>query len=113
MQDIILLQQQAAKAISEASNFTALEAIRIDYLGKKGQLTELLKGLSALSPADRPKVGQLVNEAKRQISSLIEEKILQLKEEQLQAKLSAECLDVSLPGRNYKVGSLHPVSQVK
>ncbi|MDI9818436.1 MULTISPECIES: phenylalanine--tRNA ligase subunit alpha [unclassified Legionella] len=113
MQDIILLQQQAAAAIAQAQDMAALEAIRVDYLGKKGQLTEILKGLAGLSPEEKPKVGQLVNKAKRDISTLIEEKLLQLKEAHLQEKLNAERIDVTLPGRAGKQGSLHPVTQVK
>lgn len=113
MQDIILLQQQAAEAIAKAQEISVLEAIRVDYLGKKGQLTEILKGLASLSPEEKPKVGQLVNQAKREISTLIEEKMLQLKEAQLQRKLDAERIDVTLPGRDSKSGSLHPVTQVK
>ncbi|KTC85135.1 phenylalanine--tRNA ligase subunit alpha [Legionella brunensis] len=113
MQDIILLQQQAADAIAQAKDIPALEAIRVDYLGKKGQLTEILKGLAGLSAEEKPKAGQLVNQAKREISTLIEEKMLQLKETQLQKKLDAERIDVSLPGRDNKCGSLHPVTQVK
>lgn len=113
MQDIIQLQQQAAAAIAQAEDIMALEAIRVDYLGKKGRLTEILKGLSGLSAEDKPKVGQFVNQAKREISTLIEDKMLQLKEIQLQKKLADERIDVTLPGRNPKIGSLHPVTQVK
>lgn len=113
MQDITLLQQKAAKAIADANDLSALEAIRVDYLGKKGQLTEILKGLAGLSAEERPKVGQFVNQAKREISSLIEEKMLKIKEAQLLEKLSAEQIDVTLPGRHSKHGSLHPVTQVK
>ncbi|HHF7345630.1 TPA: phenylalanine--tRNA ligase subunit alpha [Legionella feeleii] len=113
MQDIIALQQQAADAIAQAEDVTALESIRVDYLGKKGQLTEILKGLANLSAEEKPKVGQLVNLAKREISLLIEEKMLHLKEAQLQRKLAAERIDVTLPGRTNQHGSLHPVTQVK
>lgn len=113
MQDIILLQQQAANAIAQAQDIAALEAIRVDYLGKKGQLTEILKGLSSLSAEEKPKVGQLVNQVKRDISALIDDKMSQLKELELEKKLAGERIDVTLPGRNLKAGSLHPVTQVK
>lgn len=113
MQDIILLQQQAADAINQAQDITGLEAIRVDYLGKKGHLTEILKGLSSLSAEEKPKVGQLVNIAKREISMLIEDKMELLKEQELAKKLAAEYIDVSLPGRERKAGTLHPVTQVK
>jgi phenylalanyl-tRNA synthetase alpha chain len=113
MQDITELQQQAAAAINSANDLNTLDAIRVDYLGKKGRLTELLKNLANLSPEEKPKAGQLVNMAKRDISALIEEKMRHLKELQLQAKLASERIDVTLPGRQLKGGSLHPVSQVK
>jgi len=113
MQNITELQQQAATAINAAQDIKVLEAIRIDYLGKKGRLTEILKTLANLSAEEKPKVGQLINLAKRDISVLIEEKMLHLKELQLQKKLAAERIDVTLPGRQLKKGSLHPVSQVK
>lgn len=113
MQDIIELQRQASVAINEANDVTALETIRVDYLGKKGRLTEILKSLSGLSAEEKPKVGQLVNQAKREISSLIEEKMLSLKTLMMEKKLSAERIDVTLPGRNPQYGSLHPVTQIK
>lgn len=113
MQDIVDLQRRAAGAVSAAEDVNALDAIRVDYLGKKGLLTEILKGLVHLSVEERPKAGQLVNLAKRDISMLIEEKLLALKESNLQKKLVAERIDVTLPGRQAKYGSLHPVTQVR
>ena len=113
MQDITKLQQLAADAINAAEDITALETIRVDYLGKKGRLTEILKNLANLSAEEKPKVGQLVNLAKHEISSLIEHKMQQLKERQLQEKLAAERIDITLPGRQSKSGSLHPITQVR
>jgi phenylalanyl-tRNA synthetase alpha chain len=113
MQDITILQQEALTAIEQASNVTVLEAIRVDFLGKKGKLTELLKGLVHLSAEDKPKMGQLVHLVKREISAGIEHKLLQLKDDALQRRLVEEHIDVTLTGRNIRPGSLHPVSQVK
>ena len=113
MQDIITLQQQGFAAIDDASSIAALEAIRVDFLGKKGRLTDILKGLVHLSAEDKPKMGQWVNQAKRDLTARIDEKMLQLKEEMLEAKLTHERLDVTLPGRENKTGSLHPVTQVR
>lgn len=107
------IQEQASEAIKQATDIVALEQIRVDFLGKKGKLTELLKGLANLSAEEKPKVGQLVNQAKQGISALIETKMIELKEKQLLAKLAAEQIDVTLPGRNHSTGSLHPVTQVK
>ncbi|MDP3705688.1 MAG: phenylalanine--tRNA ligase subunit alpha [Legionellaceae bacterium] len=113
MHDITLLQEQAFSAIEQAQDVVTLESIRVDFLGKKGKLTDILKNLVHLSAADKPRVGQLVNQTKRDISERIETKMLQLKEEQLQIKLAAERIDVTLPGRNNQAGSIHPVSQMK
>ncbi|KTD49878.1 phenylalanyl-tRNA synthetase, alpha subunit [Legionella rubrilucens] len=113
MQDIIELQQHASEAIRQAQDINALEGIRVDYLGKKGRLTEILKGLAALPPEEKPRVGQLVNQAKQAISALIEDKMLALKEDLLQKKLESERIDITLKGRQPKYGSQHPVTQVK
>ena len=113
MQEIITLQQEGFKAIDEASNIAALDAIRVDFLGKKGRLTDILKGLVHLSAEDKPKMGQWVNQAKRDLTVRIDEKMLQLKEALLEEKLTHERIDVTLPGRENKTGSLHPVTQVR
>ncbi|MBN9230183.1 MAG: phenylalanine--tRNA ligase subunit alpha [Legionella sp. 40-6] len=113
MQDIITIQEQASDAIKNAHDITELEVIRVEFLGKKGRLTEVLKGLAHLPAEEKPKVGQWVNQAKREISLLLEEKMLQFKEVALSAKLAQQRIDISLPGRRNKNGSLHPVTQVK
>ncbi len=113
MQDIITIQEKASAAINQATDVAELESLRVDYLGKKGQLTDILKSLADLPAEERPKVGQLVNQAKRALATQIEEKMELLKEKQLEQKLQAETIDVTLPGRNSQSGSLHPVTQVK
>lgn len=113
MHDPVFLQQQAFSAIEQAQDINTLEAIRIDYLGKKGRLTDILKNVVNLPAHEKPLMGQLVNQAKRAISEKIESRLLQLKEQLLQEKLVAEQIDVSLPGRHSKTGTLHPVTQVK
>lgn len=113
MQDLISLQQHAFAAIEQAQDINTLEAIRVDYLGKKGRLTDILKNLVNLPVEEKPKAGQLVNQVKRELAEKIEHKTLQLKEQLLQQKLAEEHIDVSLPGRNNQTGSLHPVTQVK
>ena len=113
MQDLTSLQQDALAAIAIAQDIQTLDAIRVDFLGKKGRLTVILKTLVHLSAEEKQRVGQLVNQAKRDISEQIEQKMLELNEQQLQKKLANEHIDVSLPGRNHQAGSLHPVTQVK
>lgn len=110
---ITTLQNEALQAIAEAPNLDALDAVRVDFLGKKGKLTDILKGVSSLPVAEKPRVGQAVNQAKRAIQAVLDEKLEQLKFEQLQVKLASERLDVTLPGRQTTRGSLHPVTQVR
>ncbi|WP_115332584.1 phenylalanine--tRNA ligase subunit alpha [Legionella busanensis] len=113
MQHITDLQLQAIEAIEQAQDINTLEAIRVDYLGKKGKLTEILKSLVKLSVEERPKVGQLVNQAKQTVNTHIENKLQHLKELQLKEKLSAEQIDVTLTGRQNKYGATHPITQVR
>jgi phenylalanyl-tRNA synthetase alpha chain len=113
MQDINALQKEATAEIDAANEIRQLEDIRVNYLGKKGKLTDILKGLANLSAAEKPKVGQQVNQVKRELSQQIEEKLLLLKERQLQERLAKEKIDVTLPGRNHQSGTIHPVTQVK
>lgn len=113
MQDITILKQQALDAIAKADNMADLDAIRIEYLGKKGLLTDILKSLATLSAEEKPKMGQLINQVKRDVAEHIELKLLALKERQMEQKLSSERIDVTLPGRTKQAGSIHPVTQVK
>lgn len=113
MQELSELQRTAHDAIARAETLSMLEVIRVDYLGKKGRLTELLKGLAGLTAEEKPLVGQQVNQAKRDIMARIDEKKIELKEHELETKIASEHLDVTLPGRNTQAGTLHPVTQVK
>lgn len=113
MQNLTELQKQALAAIDEANEVTLLEAIRVEYLGKKGKLTDILKNLVHLSAEVKPKMGQLVNQMKRDISTAIEQKMQVIKECALLSRLETELIDVTLPGRYKATGSLHPVTQVK
>ena len=107
------LKINAFKAIEAVCDLTALQAIRVDFLGKKGSLTEVLKQVVHLSAAEKPLIGQAVNVAKRDINERIETKFVALKEQQLTAKIHAEKIDVTLDGRKTKSGSRHPVAQIK
>ncbi len=113
MQNMLNLQDAAFEAINAADDLATLETIKVDYLGKKGQLTDVLKNLVHLSPEEKPRVGQLANQVKRAIGERIDEKTLVLKDILLQQKLTVNTLDVTLPGRLAETGSRHPVTQVK
>ncbi|MFN7684305.1 MAG: phenylalanine--tRNA ligase subunit alpha [Oligoflexia bacterium] len=107
------LDQEGSRAldlIQKATDLKQLEELRVAVLGKKGSLSEVLKGLGALSPADRPKVGASANAWKSKIEQAIESRKTLLEEAALQARLGAERIDVSLPARVPHTGSLHPIT---
>lgn len=103
--------EQAESAIAAADSPTALDEVRVEYMGKKGQLTELLKGLGKLDPSERREAGQKINEAKQQVQTSINARKELLKAAELAQKLEAESIDVTLPGRHSAVGGVHPVTQ--
>lgn len=101
----------AKKSIASAIDLKALEDSRVLFLGKKGELTDLLKGLGKLSKEERPVMGEAINEAKVKIQNLIESRKEELEEVALQRRLLEERIDVTLPGRNIEKGGLHPITQ--
>jgi len=111
MQGLNEIQQQALNAIIAAENAKELDQLRVDFLGKKGQLTELLKGLGKLEPTERPKAGAAINQAKQEVQKAIAERSSAIESEALEKKLSSEAIDVTLPGRGEPLGGLHPVSR--
>lgn len=108
LQDII---SQAQAAVSEVNELSKLDELRVHYLGKKGQLTEMMKTLGKLSAEERPKAGQIINEAKQTVQSLLNAKKKELDDAKLAQKLAEESIDVTLPGRDADLGSLHPVTR--
>jgi phenylalanyl-tRNA synthetase alpha chain len=105
------ITKQAEGDIAAATELAALEALRVEYLGKKGQLTGLLKGLGALSAEERPAAGAKINEVKQRLTALINERKQGLEAEVLNQKLAQETIDVTLPGRGQAMGGLHPVTR--
>lgn len=103
----------ATQLIAASDHADAVQALRVKFLGKKGELTALLKNLGALSAEDRPKAGQLINEAKQEVQSLLNAQEVKLKANALKEQLSKEKIDVTLPGRGQSVANLHPVTRVK
>ena len=110
MQEKLLAIKEAAfNEISAAENSGALEEIRVKYLGKKGELTTILRGMGSLSPEERPVVGKLVNEAKSEVEEKLEEAVKKIKEREKNAKLASEVIDISLPGKRNVIGKRHPL----
>ena len=102
---------QAKSQIDAAEDAATLDQVRVEFMGKKGKLTDLLKGLGKLSNEERPAAGQKINQAKQVIQQAISAKGEHLRTEELNKKLSEEAVDVTLPGRTEKPGNLHPVSR--
>ena len=106
------IQVAAVSALENAKQKAELEELRIQYLGKKGELTAIMKGMGQLSAEERPVVGQLANEVRGKIEKLIEEKMTALEAEAANAKIKAETIDVTMPGRTVKRGKKHPLTTV-
>jgi len=109
--DLDKILKEAEVAIGAAIDERTLDEVRVRFLGKKGELTALLKSLGQLDPAKRPKAGAAINEAKTSVQTLLGAKKKSLSSEQLAASLTAETVDVTLPGRGQSLGGLHPVTQ--
>lgn len=109
--DLKNLSEDALGKIHAADSLEALDRIRVDYLGKKGELTSLLKKLGKLPADERKAAGQDINNAKRELQQAIEARKRALETEKLNARLASEKIDVSLPGRGQRAGGLHPVTR--
>ena len=109
--DLDAIIKQAEAQINDAQDANSLDAVRVEYMGKKGRLTDLLKGLGQLSAEERPAAGQKINQAKGQIQQLISARGEFLRDQELNAKLAQETVDVTLPGRGTDMGGLHPVTR--
>jgi len=107
------LLQEASREINQADDLKVLDHYRVHYLGKKGKLTDYLKHVGQLSPEERPALGQQVNTIKQHIQALIEERTDLLQKKRISAALEAETIDITLPGRNQSIGSLHPVTKTR
>jgi phenylalanyl-tRNA synthetase alpha chain len=103
--------EEARSAVENANTPAELDAVRVAYMGKKGSITDLMKGLGKLSNEERPAAGQKINLAKQEVQGLISAKLTAQQDAQLNEQLVAESVDVTLPGRSKQVGNLHPVSR--
>ncbi|MDH4109601.1 MAG: phenylalanine--tRNA ligase subunit alpha [Gammaproteobacteria bacterium] len=111
MQSLAELIDKAVAEIAAASDLSALDAVRVSYLGKKGSLTARMKELGQLPAEQRPAAGQEINRAKTVVSEQIENRRRELDEAALAARLAADAVDVTLPGRGLAIGGRHPVSR--
>lgn len=111
MENLKQILADALSAVAASESESALDDVRVHYLGKKGALTALLKQLGNVSAEERPKFGQMVNEAKDQVQEKITERKASLVKAALDAKLATETIDISLSGKGQEVGGLHPVTR--
>ena len=105
------LAKQAESSIAAAEDLSVLDDLRVEYLGKKGRLTGLLKGLGKLTAEERPAAGAKINDVKQSLQDLIGQRKMHFESIELDAKLADETIDVTLPGRGEDVGGLHPVTR--
>ncbi len=111
MQELQTILDDALKSFAVTEDAAELENAKARYLGKEGSLTGLLKGLGKLSAEERPAAGARINQVKQQIEAALQARREAIQNRALQAKLAAESLDVTLPGRGVGVGGLHPVTR--
>jgi phenylalanyl-tRNA synthetase alpha chain len=109
---LVALKQEATPAIAKTDTLDQLEQLRVNYLGKKGQLSQILRGMGKLSPEDRPRIGALANEVKEALQQSLDQKRQDLQAAQIQAQLAAETLDVTMPGAYRPQGRIHPLNSI-
>lgn len=113
MQEKLLnLQEAALSEIKEASSIENLESLRVKYLGKKGEITAILKEMGKLSAEERPVIGKVANEVREALEANINSKKEELKSIEKQAQLAKEVIDVTMPGKVFTVGKKHPITQI-
>lgn len=111
MSELEQIAKQAESSIAAAEKLSTLDDLRVEYLGKKGRLTGLLKGLGKLTAEERPAAGAKINDVKQSLQDLIGQRKAYFESIDLNAKLAKETIDVTLPGRGEDVGGLHPVTR--
>jgi phenylalanyl-tRNA synthetase alpha chain len=105
------LQGNAISAIAQSTTLDDLEQLRVAYLGKKGELSQILKGMGKLGPEDRPRIGAIANDIKEALQTQLDEKRNELQTAQINAQLAAETLDVTMPGTYRPQGHIHPLNR--
>lgn len=106
------IKQEALLALGNATEAVELNQIRVSYLGKKGQLTGILRGMGSLSPEERPILGKLANDVRETIQDAIQRRMEEIEQEQLNARLIEESIDITMPGRAIRRGRRHPITLV-
>jgi phenylalanyl-tRNA synthetase alpha chain len=113
MKELEQIVADAGKSIAATASIAELEQAKARFLGKSGSLTELLKGLGKLAAEERPKAGAAINQAKAEVEALLQARRDEILAGELNAKLAAEAIDVTLPGRRQGTGGLHPIARAQ
>ena len=111
-QQLEQIKTAALEAIAAAENSADCENVRVKYLGKKGELTAILKSMGGLSPEERPIMGQLVNTAKAEVDAALSAKVTEMQAAAEELKLKEETIDITMPAKTSKTGKLHPLNTV-
>ncbi len=111
VQELTQLQQDALAALAQTTSTAATEAWYADYLGRKGKMTAILRGVGQLDAAERPLVGKTANEVKVVLEAALQERQAAMNQAEMESALAAEGIDVTLPGRQPQLGKLHPTNQ--
>ena len=106
------IKATAEQALHACTDLKELDAIRVKFLGKKGELTSILKQMGKLSPEERPVIGQLANQIRGDIEQNIANRMAEIKQAEMERQLKAEKIDVTLPGRKFQIGRKHPLTAV-
>ena len=106
------IKENSISQIKEANTINDLNKLEVKYLGKKGELTQVLRGMGSLSPEERPIIGSLVNSIRDELNQLIENKEKELKHKELIKRLENENIDVTEPSKKINLGSIHPITQI-
>ena len=111
-EEIAQIRENSVKEISTCKEEKELNELKVKYLGKKGELTAVLRGMGKLSPEERPAIGSLVNQVRDELDTLIQEKEKEFKRKELEKKLETENIDITEPSKKVNLGSLHPITQI-
>ena len=111
-EQLISLKERALSEIKQSSTMEEVDSLRVKYSGKKGELTAILKGMGKLSAEERPEMGKIANEVREAIETEINNKKEEIKKIELEKKLASEGIDVTMPGKTFKVGKKHPITQI-
>lgn len=111
-EQVKLIKENGISEISSVNSLQELNDLRVKYLGKKSEFTKILRSMGTLSEEERPVIGNLVNEVKNELEENIKERENSIKEQQLEANLEKEKLDVTMPSKKLETGSIHPITQV-